>query len=150
VRSPCGVPITSVSVVKKPSPSTFDEVWTAESLPNQAQLQVVLFRDNAGYSASPSSLALEPGADYVVSVNDSNTGTIVKDGKPPVGSTAWDTEVSEPRQFATNDARIRHSIGVRLWPQEIPVCVNQRCRAYEHGSYRVRGTDQSCPGYEAV
>ena len=102
MRSPCGVPITSVSVVKKPSPSTFDEVWTAESLPNQAQLQVVLFRDNAGYSASPSSLALEPGADYVVSVNDSNTGTIVKDGKPPVGSTAWDTEVSEPRQFATN------------------------------------------------
>ena len=32
-----------------------------------------------------SSLALEPGADYVVSVNDSNTGAIVKDGKPPWG-----------------------------------------------------------------
>jgi hypothetical protein len=106
VRSPCGVPVTSVSVVKKPSPATFDEVWTAESLPNQAQLEVVLFRDT-----SPSSLGLEPGADYVVSVNESNNGTVIKAGKPPVGSTAWDTQVFEPGQFATKDARIRHSMG---------------------------------------
>ena len=111
MRSPCGVPVTSVSVVKKPSPATFDEVWTAESLPNQAQLEVVLFRDNASYSTSPSSLGLEPGADYVVSVNESNNGTVIKVGKPPVGSTAWDTQEFEPGQFATKDARIRHSMG---------------------------------------
>ena len=111
VWNPCGALVAKVEVARKPSPGIFEEVWAAQAQAGMAGLEVVLFQANSGYDVHPASFTLEPGMTYVVSVNGSETGTVINEAQPQPGYIAWDTTTFPADQFAKNDKRIRNSMG---------------------------------------
>lgn len=88
-KSPCGELITKVEVLRILEPGSFETYWVAQAHVESASDELTLFSPNAGYSSTPVTSTLLPGAQYDVIINDAEAGTSLIPRELSSGRGAW-------------------------------------------------------------
>lgn len=107
VLSPCGEPIDSVEVVKSLSSTSESAYWKATALPGRAVSGLILFVDNADYSAGGPVGPLEPASEYIVTINGGRGGTILIPRELGAKRGAWQTETFESNGLEQEQAKVK-------------------------------------------
>ena len=88
VKSPCGEGITSVKVLKGVSASEVAIYWSAEAHEESAADEIMLFKENPGYTSTHVASPLEQAGEYFVEVNGVRGTSFVPSELRP-GKGAW-------------------------------------------------------------
>lgn len=105
--SPCGEPITTIEVRKwVASTGPTEPYWKAQAHPEDAAKQVRLFSLSPGYSSTAVNGPLEPGAEYLVEINNigESSGFVV--GQLIAGRGKWQNDNFDVAELAAEQQKV--------------------------------------------
>lgn len=104
--SPCGDPIVSIEVRKSLSATSTEPYWKAEAHLEAAATQVRLFSVTPGYASTSVVGALQPGAEYLVEINDVTGASGFVGGELKAGRGQWQNDRFDVADLAVEQAKV--------------------------------------------